>query len=293
MASQAPVQAVSHFVRAADGLWLHAREYGPGFGFHLPVLCLPGLARTARDFEELASALALTGRRVLALDYRGRGRSDYDSDPARYAIPVESQDILTVAHALGVPRAVIIGTSRGGLHAMTLAATEPGFVAGAVLNDIGPVVEAKGLLRIKGYVGKGVSPVDHATGAALLKRVGAAQFPNLSDAQWLRLARLSWVETATGTLVYDYDLALAGTVAAIDETTPNIELWSLFDALIGVPLMALRGGLSDILSETTLKAMAARHPGLEWRVVPDQGHAPLLDDEATISAVVDFVQGVG
>src|SRR5262245_29278991 len=148
---------VSHFVTAQDGLKLHVRAYGASATSALPVVCLPGLARTSADFHRLASALADDAehpRYVLALDYRGRGLSDYDSNPDNYSLPIELADVLSVLTALAIGKAVIIGTSRGGLLAMLLGSARPAALAGVVLNDIGPVIEPHGLARIKGYVGQ-------------------------------------------------------------------------------------------------------------------------------------------
>ena len=146
----------SSFITASDGLRLHARCYGTRTASATPVVCLPGLARTAADFEALASALSHEKpfRRVIALDYRGRGLSQYDSNPANYALPVELADVLAVVTALDVTPAIFVGTSRGGILTMLLAAVRPTAIVGAVLNDIGPVIEPQGLMRIKSYVGK-------------------------------------------------------------------------------------------------------------------------------------------
>src|SRR5690348_12254897 len=180
-----------HYVTARDGLRLHLREYGARTAPGLPVVCLPGLARTAADFDALAAALAgdpQRPRRVLALDYRGRGLSDHDPNPDNYSIPVELDDVLSVLTARAIENAVFVGTSRGGLIVMALAALRPGVIAGAVLNDIGPVLEPQGLMRIKSYVGLLPVPRDFAEGAEILRRVSAAQFPRLSDADWLAAA---------------------------------------------------------------------------------------------------------
>ena len=186
---------ISRFVTAPDGLRLHVREYGDRRSERLPVVCLPGLSRTAEDFEVLATALArdaTAARRVLALDYRGRGLSEYDRNPKNYAIPVELADVIAVLVALGAAPAIIIGTSRGGLLAMALAAHRPGALAGTVLNDIGPVIEGRGLMRLKGFVGKLAEPRSFEEGADILRRIAGSQFPNLGAADWLAAARRGW-----------------------------------------------------------------------------------------------------
>jgi pimeloyl-ACP methyl ester carboxylesterase len=285
---------MEHYLRSPDGLWLHASEWGQGFGFALPVVCLPGLARTTRDFAELGQALASSGpaRRVLALDYRGRGRSDYDATPANYSFPVEAGDILAVLAALRIDRAIFVGTSRGGIHTMGLAAMKPGLIAGAVLNDIGPVVETAGLVRIQAYIGKTPPVPSFEIGAAILAKVGAAQFPRLDAAGWMRMAKLLWKEEAPGRLVLDYDPALSTTVETVTPDMPNPTFWEAFAALAGVPVLSIRGGLSDILSADTVAEMARRHPRLQALAVPDEGHAPLLADDATIGEIVGFVARV-
>src|ERR1035441_1429663 len=162
-----PDRATSIFISAPDGLRLHARCYGARSAPALPVVCLPGMARTAADFEMLAEALAgdeRRPRRVIALDYRGRGKSEYDRDPANYNFQVELADLLAVLAALDAARAILIGTSRGGILAMLLAAVRPTAIAGVVLNDIGPVIEPKGLMRIKGYVVTGKVPLGEPAG---------------------------------------------------------------------------------------------------------------------------------
>jgi pimeloyl-ACP methyl ester carboxylesterase len=281
----------SVFVTASDGLRLHVRRHGSRLAAGLPVVCLPGLARTTADFDELAAALRAGSmdRMVVALDYRGRGRSDYDRNPANYNLAIELADLLAVLTALDLGRAVFVGTSRGGLLTMMLATARPAAMAGAVLNDIGPVIEPKGLMRIKGYVGKLPPARDYDEGAEILRRLFDAQFPKLEAADWLKAAQRTWREEH-GRLVLTYDVQLAGALAAMNLEKPLPPLWNQFDALAGVPLMAIRGANSDLLSEATVAAMKARRPDMEVVTVPDQGHAPLLAEPPVTRQIAAFVE---
>jgi pimeloyl-ACP methyl ester carboxylesterase len=290
LASSANDTSYSTFVTAPDGLRLHVRCYGRASAAGIPVVCLPGLARTAADFDALATELSRDGphpRRVIALDYRGRGLSQYDRDPANYSLPVELADVLAVVTALEAFPAVFIGTSRGGILTMLLAAVRPSAIAGAVLNDIGPVIEPQGLMRIKSYVGKLPQPRTFAEGAEILRRLFHSQFPRLGPDDWLAAAHRMFKEE-NGLLVTTYDPKLATTLAGVDLERPIANLWKEFDALTHVPLMVIRGANSDILSASTVAQMKARHPALETIEVPDQGHAPLLAEADTISLIARF-----
>jgi pimeloyl-ACP methyl ester carboxylesterase len=282
----------SAFVTATDGLRLHARCYGRPGTTGIPVVCLPGLARTAADFDVLATALSRDGphpRRVVALDYRGRGLSQYDSNPANYSLPIELADVLAVVTALEALPAIFIGTSRGGILTMLLAVVRPTAIAAAILNDIGPVIEPQGLMRIKSYVGKLPQPRNFEEGAEILRRLFHGQFPKLGQEDWLAGARRIFKEE-NGRMVTTYDPKLATTMEGIDLEQPIPTLWKEFDALARVSLMVVRGENSDILSKKTVADMTARRSVIEILEVNDQGHAPLLAERETIARIKEFVE---
>jgi pimeloyl-ACP methyl ester carboxylesterase len=281
----------SLFVTAQDGLRLHVRRYGAPAARRLPIVCLPGLTRNGSDFHELGLALgkdAAEPRLVFTIDARGRGRSGYDANPDNYSFPVELADVLAALTALDIGRAIFLGTSRGGILAMLLGAARPATLAGVILNDIGPVIETQGLIRIKGYVGKMPTPHSFADGAELLRRLGDAQFTAMTPAQWLAQARRTWTQTGKG-LVLDYDPAISRTLEAVDAERPAPPLWGAFDSLARVPLMVVRGANSDILSAATVDAMRDRRLDIDVVDVPDQGHAPLLAEADIIARIAAFV----
>ncbi|HSR78498.1 MAG TPA: alpha/beta hydrolase [Xanthobacteraceae bacterium] len=283
-----PPQPKSTFVTAQDGLLLHALEFGSRASALKPVVCLPGFSRTAEDFTTLASALAAQGRRVMALDSRGRGHSQFDPDPAKYSLAVELADLITLLTAAETMPAVLVGSSRGGLLIMLLAAARPAAIAGAILNDIGPVIETSGLLRIKGYVGKLPLPRSLQEGAEILRRTSADQFPKLTDADWLSAAGRTWRQSANG-LALTYDPRLADAFAAFSPDAAPPPIWGQFDALAQTPLMVVRGANSDILSAATVAAMRARRERMESIEVRDQGHTPLLAEADVIARIAAFV----
>ena len=266
------------------------RSYGSRLASELPVVCLPGLARNAADFHPLAAVLAadpVNPRLVLALDYRGHGQSEYDRDPDNYAQPVDLSDLSAVLTALEIAPAVFVGTSLGGILTMMLALLRPTAIAGVILNDIGPIIEPQGLLRIKGYVGKLPIPRNFEEGAEILRRSFEPQFPKLAQRDWIAFAQRTWREHGGG-LVPDHDPKLARRLQGpILENLPT--LWNQFDALARVPLMVIRGANSDMLASTTLDAMLTRRHELEVAVVPDQGHAPLLTEPKLLRRIAAFV----
>lgn len=288
----------SLFLRAPDGLKLHVAETGDRHAPRLPVICLPGLTRNAMDFDIIGSRIAREqGRRVLAFDYRGRGLSDYDPDWKKYDLMVELEDLHATLTALGISRAIFLGTSRGGLLTMLTAITRPGLLAGAALNDIGAVIEAQGLARIRSYVGKIPQPRSEEQAVLTLKHLFGGSFPEESEASWLAFARRVW-RNENGQMVPRYDTALMRTLTDLDLEKPIPPLWPQFDALKPVPLLLIRGELSDLLSQETAETMVSRHREGEFgqtsrlHIAPRQGHAPLLEDEPTMSAILDFLASV-
>jgi pimeloyl-ACP methyl ester carboxylesterase len=280
----------SAFVRAQDGLTLHVRRYGSRHASAHSVVCLPGLARTAADFHPLATALAAdpaSPRLVLALDYRGHGQSQYDRNPKNYAMRVALADLSAVLAAFEITSAIFVGTSFGGVLAMMLAVLPPAAVAGVILNDIGPVMEPRGLIRIKSYVGKLPIARNFEEGAEILRWLFEAQFTKLAPQDWVAFAQRTWRE-GHSTLVPSHDPKLARVLRGYSlERLPT--LWDQFDALARIPLMVIRGANSDMLARPTLNEMLARREQLEVVVVPDQGHAPLLAEPLVIRRVAAFV----
>src|SRR5688572_14068588 len=175
------------FVTAPDGLRLFVRRYGAAAERRLPIVCLPGLTRNGADFHAIATTLsadAAQSRLIITIDARGRGGSDHDPNPENYSFPVELADVLAVMTALEIAPAIFLGTSRGGILSMLLGAARPGAIAGVILNDIGPVIDVKGLVRLKGYVGKMPTPRSFADGAEILRRLGDDQFTTMTTEQW-------------------------------------------------------------------------------------------------------------
>lgn len=273
----------------ADGPRIHYRDY-PAIGEEsgAPVLCLHGLTRNVRDFDELAPEIAALGRRVLVASQRGRGLSDPDPQPERYSPAVYTADMLALLDALGVARAAFVGTSMGGLMTMTAAAMAPGRVAAAVLNDIGPELDPAGLERIRRYVG---GPADASTwdeAAELCRGINGPAFPEEQAAAfWLGFARKLFREAGPGHIVLDYDPAISRTVS--DGSGDIADLWPLFEALKPIPTLVVRGEISDILSAATLEAMRQRKPDLKVATVPGVGHAPFLTEPVALAALRAFL----
>lgn len=279
------------FYPSADGLRLHTRLYGdPGLP-GLPAACLPGLTRNCRDFHELALFLSRQGpapRRVVAFDYRGRGQSAYDAKAKNYNVVTEANDVLAGLDALGVEAGAFIGTSRGGLIVHVLGALRPAILRAAVLNDIGPVIEADGLAHIKSYLDRAPVPGSFAATIAGLRKVHEADFPALGDDDWQRMARALYREEG-GAWVPDFDAKLVETLDGIDFSQPLPALWPQFEALAALPMLTVRGENSRLLSAATLAGMRNRHPAMQAITVAGQGHAPLLETGSLPHSIARFI----
>lgn len=278
------------YYSSSDGLRLFAQDYGDTLSPWLPVVCLPGLTRTARDFRDLAVYLSThrhRPRRVVAFDYRGRGRSAWDNKPEGYNPVTEMTDVFDGMAALGIPRAVIVGTSRGGIIAMLMGVGRPATIAGLVLNDVGPAIEARGLARIKTYVGGTPTPDDWKDAARIQRRLHGGQFTAWNDADWDHFARLTYADE-NGLPLRDYDPALAATFAGIEFDQPVPTLWDAFGVLKATPVLVVRGANSDLLSTDTLARMSAQ-PNVETLTVPDEGHPPLLRNGHLLARISGFI----
>ena len=268
-----------------DGLRLYSRIYAGPAADAPVVVCLHGLTRNSRDFEQVARHLA-AGHRVIVPDVRGRGLSARDPNFNNYQIPVYLKDVLTLLAGLGAARVTIIGTSMGGLMAMLLAATQPGLVAGIVLNDVGPEVDPAGLERIRGYVGKATPVRSWREAVARARTVYGSAWPGLSDARWEEITRLSYRANSEGVPEADADPLIAEPLRNTSAAAPD--LWPLWKALARVPMLAIRGAHSDILNVATLERMKREKPDLEVLTVADRGHAPLLDEPECVVALDRF-----
>ena len=270
----------------SDGLSLAYTDEGEG----LPVLCLPGLTRNGADFDELAAALK--GRyRLIRLTLRGRGASDRDPDPTNYNVGIEARDVAEFLDHLGLKRVMIVGTSRGGLIAMVLAATAKDRLAGVLRNDVGPELAPEGLANILSYLGIEPKAKSYEEAVEALKKRMGARFPGLTDAKWTSLAR-RWFDEGPEGLVLNYDARIRDNIEAIaGQAAPD--MWPLFDALDGVPLAVVCGMNSDLLTAETVEKMRERRRDLIVGEVPDRGHVPFLDEPEALAALASLVARVG
>jgi pimeloyl-ACP methyl ester carboxylesterase len=278
------------YFTARDGLRLYGRRYPGARGRRArPVLCLAGLTRNSRDFHDLATALSQhpdAARTVYTMDYRGRGFSDFDPDWKNYAVPVEMFDVLDFMTLTGIESPAIIGTSRGGLIAMAIAAVQPTALGAVIMNDIGPVIQHDGLVRISGYVGRVPLPISWPDAARMVRDLNRRHFPEIPESEWEAIAR-QWYNERNGRPAPGYDTKLGKALSVLYRPLPP--LWPQFEALKHVPMLVVRGENSDVLAESTVDEMRRRHPALATITVANQGHAPLLKDAPTIEAIRHFL----
>lgn len=278
----------------SDGLSLFARDYAPGPGpARLPVIAIHGLTRNSADFGGIAPLLAQSGRRVLAIDVRGRGRSDRAPDPMTYTPDVYARDVVALLEQTGIERAVFVGTSMGGLITMALTAIKPKVIAAAILNDIGPQVAPEGLARIAAYSGQPVDTPTWADAAAYARRINEVAFPEHSDADWEAFAARTFREGTEGAPVLDYDPDIAVPIKAAGSKALVPNLWPYFRRLARKkPTLLVRGGTSDLLSVEIADKMKKAAPDMEYAEVPGIGHAPMLDEPEAKAAIFGFLNGV-
>ncbi len=276
------------FFTVEDGLRLHFRDYF-GSNDQLPLLCLHGLTRNLKDFEGFAELFA-PGRRVVSLDFRGRGKSEYDPQPERYTPLHYSGDVLRLMDHLGFAEAIFVGTSLGGLVTMIIAEFEPDRIAATILNDVGPELSDAGLERIRSYVGKGARFSSWKKAAEAIAR-NNANLPASYDAEdWIQMAYRICRED-NGQIIFDYDQAIAVPFNS-DGPAPDADLWPLFAKLAEKPVLVVRGGASDLVAEDVLDRMEAVSPKVSSLTLPGVGHAPELTEPEAVAAIEDFLDRI-
>lgn len=273
-----------------DGLRLHFRDY-PGDASKPPILCLPGLTRNARDFEDVAARLAGNWR-VICPEMRGRGDSDYARDPSTYQPLQYLDDVEALLEQEGISRFVSLGTSLGGLLTILLAGKDSSRIAAAMINDIGPHVEEAGLNRIRSNVGQGRSFETWMHAARALQEVQGHIYPHYEVADWLRFAKRVMAVGSGGRIAFDYDMKIAEPLHSAEGATPQVDLWPFYKMLAARPLLILRGETSDILSAETAERMAREAPGAELVTLAGIGHAPTLDEPEAVAAIDRLLQRV-
>jgi pimeloyl-ACP methyl ester carboxylesterase len=271
-----------------DGLRLHYRDYD-GPHERPPILCIPGLTRNARDFEPVAERFAGEWR-VIVVDLRGRGSSEHDPNPANYVPQVYAADLLKLLDQLGIADAVFVGTSLGGIVTMVMAKRDVERIAGALLNDIGPEIDPRGLARIGSHVGKAVDYADFAELARDLATRNGDTFPDYTPGQWEKFAR-TLASEQDGRVRFDYDMAIAGGFEA-SRSAPPADIWPYYRALAGRPVTLLRGELTDLLEEKVAQRMASEIPDVEMVTIPRVGHAPALDEPESLAAIGRLLERV-
>jgi pimeloyl-ACP methyl ester carboxylesterase len=278
---------------SSDGLRLYARDYPCADNTRADtpvVLCMHGLTRNSADFSGLADHLS-QAYRVVAVDNRGRGLSEFDSNSANYKPETYVQDMFTLLAELGIDEVVLCGTSMGGLMSLMIAAMQPGRVKGIIINDIGPEIDPAGLERIKGYVGKNAAVANWKEAIAQAREINEIAFPDFSEREWEEFTRGIYREV-NGLPVLAYDPAISQPLNDDDSNAAPPDLWPLFNAITQIPVLVIRGESSDILAPGCVAAMRAIKPDLAYAEIPGRGHAPTLNEPASREAIDHFLTGL-
>lgn len=284
-----------HYFKSDDGLNLYARDYPPKTsGTELkPVICLPGLTRSSKDFHKLANYLSQDSaqpRRVIAVDYRGRGKSQWDDNSDNYNIIREAQDVLTALEHLKISRSDFIGTSRGGLILHIIATLKLEAISSIIFNDVGPELEIQGLLDIKSYLSKSRLPKNWADAALAQKEMHVSNFPLLNDDEWMDMAKDIYVEKGNK-IVGNFDPTIMKSISSINNDTELPALWDQFKLLNNIQILTIRGANSSLLSERIVRKMDVLHPNHSNITVPNQGHPPNLTGGGIELNIVNFLNG--
>jgi pimeloyl-ACP methyl ester carboxylesterase len=278
---------LSRYYQSPDGLRLHYREYPGPKDAPFTVLCLPGLTRNARDFEAFADHLSQRYR-VLCAEFRGRGLSAYANDPATYVPPVYIRDMAALLKADGLSEVALVGTSLGGIVSTLMTCVMPAKILGVVINDIGPDVSPVGLARIAGYVGKGKPVQSWDDAADIIQSMDGTIYPDYGRDDWQRMARRRFTQNPDGSFRMDYDPNIAKPFAG----SLAVDLWPFFLRLRAVPVLALRGATSDLLTPETFARMGQLIPTMTCVEVPNRGHTPYLDEPIAETAIDTFLAGL-
>jgi pimeloyl-ACP methyl ester carboxylesterase len=276
-----------HYYTSPDGLRLYARDY-PHDKPRATILCMHGLTRNSADFEGIAAHLA-QNYRLLIVDQRGRGRSEYDSNIDNYQPAVYVQDMFKLLDELQLDKVMLMGTSMGGLMSMIMVAMQPQRFTAVIMNDIGPEIAPEGLARIKGYVGKTAPATSWEDAAEKSREINGAAFPDYTDADWMRFARATYREDESGVPRLAYDPAIAQPMQENQDAAVPPDLWPLFEAMANTPLLLIRGEITDILAPECVSRMQAIKPDMDIATIPGRGHAPILDEPECIAAIDGFL----
>lgn len=281
-----------HYFKSDDGLKLYIRDY-PVADDSLekkPIVCLPGLTRNSKDFHKLASYLnqeSAQSRRIVSIDYRGRGKSQWDRDAANYNIIREAQDVLAALEHLNISSAGFIGTSRGGLILHIIATLKLDVISSIIFNDVGPELELQGLLDIQSYLLKSKLPKNWSDAASALKAIHGLNFPALTDADWRDMANDIYIEK-DNRIVADFDPAIVKSISSVNKDTELPSLWVQFKLLTSIPILTIRGSNSSLLSELIVERMNSIHPNHSDITVSGQGHPPNLTGNHLEHKIAEF-----